>query len=102
MGAALLTMLVMYHDTEPRILVSYSLLGLGFFSNILVIVANKGHMPVSARPEELSKVTRDQTTPIDDDTRLRLLADWIPIGRLLVSPGDILLGIGVIVYFALR
>lgn len=66
----------------------------GVALNLLVILANDG-MPVSASVEEISDEDRTRCHPITPSTRLAFLADWIPVGNHLLSPGDVLLLIGV-------
>ncbi|HEX6984144.1 MAG TPA: DUF5317 family protein, partial [Planctomycetaceae bacterium] len=63
----------------------------GFLLNLLVIAANGGRMPAAVSPDEMSPDLKDLYKPIDRATRLRFLADWIDLGRWVISPGDVLL-----------
>jgi hypothetical protein len=74
------------------------LVGVGFLLNVLVIAANDGLMPVAAQWDEIPESSRDRCKPIDQGTRLRLLADWIPLGSLLISPGDVLVVVAGVAY----
>ena len=66
----------------------------GIAMNLLVILANGG-MPVKlAADEDIPEEDRPNYKPIDSSTRLAFLADWIAVGNLMISPGDVLLVIG--------
>ena len=63
--------------------------------NVLVIILNDG-MPARAKLNEIPEDERDQYKPIGASTRLSLLADWIPVRDLLISPGDVMIALGVL------
>jgi hypothetical protein len=83
--------------------------GLGLFSNALVIFANKGHMPVSS--EALYRVGMESFIPrlqqqydavhtlMTESSRLWFLADVIPVSILgytnVISIGDVYLMVGI-------
>jgi hypothetical protein len=66
------------------------LAGAGVLMNGLVILLNGG-MPVATTAEEISAEERDLYRPIDEQTRLWWLADWIDVGWAWFSPGDFLI-----------
>jgi hypothetical protein len=76
--------------------------------NLIVIVANGGHMPVAV--EIAGTLTRrgqvGQYTLMGPTTNLNLLGDWVSLGPLpeAYSPGDLLIGVGIalVVFLATR
>lgn len=70
--------------------------GLGGLSNAIVSLANGGRMPV----KDCFEITKFHQ-PLTSATHLRFLGDWIlsPGGFFMYSPGDILLDIGIIIFF---
>lgn len=62
----------------------------GITMNLTVILINRG-MPAGVTSEEISDEERPHYHPISPNTRLVFLADWIPVGNLLLSPGDLVL-----------
>lgn len=82
----------------------FLLIVLGMALNFIVILLNGG-MPASANLDDLPDEQRNRYRPMDETTRLSRLGDWIPVGGMLISPGDILLvlgAVGLIVLMALR
>jgi hypothetical protein len=74
----------------------------GAMMNLLALLLHGGLMPVS---EKALKMT-GQDTSFETDSRHQLMddtsfswivADWIPFGRYVLSPGDFLVGIGLMV-----
>jgi hypothetical protein len=63
---------------------------IGLAMNLAVILINWG-MPVRVTPEEIPEEKRPYYHSINPSTRLALLSDWIPLGNLLISPGDIVM-----------
>lgn len=66
----------------------------GITMNLAVILINRG-MPADVTSDEISDEERPHYHPISPTTRLAFLADWIPVGDLLVSPGDIVLFVAI-------
>ena len=67
----------------------------GILLNGIVTCANKGRMPVLTREDEDADSVTHQN--MDRHTRLRFLADWIPLSdRRMISPGDVLLWTGLL------
>jgi hypothetical protein len=74
----------------------------GAILNLIALALHKGLMPVS---ESALKMTGQDTSfetdsrhQLMDDTSLSwIVADWIPFGKYVMSPGDFLVGIGLIV-----
>ena len=66
----------------------------GMAMNLVVNIANGG-MPAAVKPEEIPDSEQPHYHAIGQSTRLGFLSDWIPVGTLLMSPGDILLVIAV-------
>ena len=92
----------------------FGIIGGGWVLNLLVIVANGG-MPVSWSALERAGIASSTSVirghlakhvPINGGTVLRALGDTIPLGwfRSVVSPGDVLIaiGIGVLVVATMR
>lgn len=80
------------------------LVTIGGLLNLVVVLANSGHMPVAtdiARSQLhgilLARGTIGQYTLMGPNTRLNQLGDWITIPLLPAgySPGDILIAVGV-------
>jgi len=59
----------------------------GVLMNGLVILLNGG-MPVATTADQISDEERDLYRPIDEQTRLWWLSDWIDVGTAWYSPGD--------------
>lgn len=84
------------------------LIGIGILLNLIVITANQGKMPVdtSRLPDNVALELAAGTispfyTNSDEKTNLSFLGDWIPVwykDNRLLSIGDLLLALGVIVY----
>lgn len=74
----------------------------GAFLNLLAMLLHGGTMPVS---EKALKLTGQANNDFEADARHHLLnestfwilTDWIPLLRYVLSPGDILAGIGIII-----
>lgn len=85
----------------------FVIIGLGILLNTMVIAANEGMMPVDSTRlpshvvEELASGEKSPFyTVIDDDTRLELLGDRIPVpysSSQLLSIGDIVLAAGAVI-----
>jgi len=63
--------------------------------NLIVILANGG-MPAAVREDDIPDEAKPHYRPVGDATRLAFLSDWIPVGNLMISPGDVLLLFAVI------
>jgi hypothetical protein len=71
------------------------LVALGGVCNLAVVLANGGVMPVAFEGTLGSPLyTRA------DQARLAVLGDQLPIGGWIVSPGDVLMGLGLVVLVA--
>uniref|UniRef100_A0A7C2NYL0 Uncharacterized protein n=1 Tax=Schlesneria paludicola TaxID=360056 RepID=A0A7C2NYL0_9PLAN len=77
-------------QSGPALWLAAGLIVLGMALNLLVIFVNDG-MPARVSAEEIGDDERLHYHPLSESTRLAVLSDWIPVGSLLVSPGDILL-----------
>lgn len=66
----------------------------GMVMDLTVILINRG-MPAGVTPEEIPEDERPHYHPISQSNRLAILSDWIPVGNLLISHGDIVLFIAV-------
>lgn len=75
------------------------LAAIGLALNLVVILANGG-MPARIAVDEISDADRPHYHPIGPTTRLAWLSDWIPVGSLLISPGDVALLVAVGLLFA--
>jgi hypothetical protein len=75
--------------------ISAGLAVLGIVLNLVVILANGG-MPAAVREDEIPDEEKPHYHPIGDTTRLAFFSDWIPVGNLMISPGDVLLLIAVV------
>lgn len=80
----------------------------GSFGNGLVILANRGQMPIALEavqqfgPNALQKIESAHHYMIAvDHTPLRFLGDWIPVwslGWYMVSPGDFFIAVGLFLF----
>src|SRR5437867_4794077 len=70
------------------------LMFLGGLANVLVVVLNRGMMPV--RIDQVPGKKQFSYEPVHGGTRLCYLGDWIRIGASYFSPGDICLYAGCI------
>jgi len=66
----------------------------GMAMNLVVILVNRG-MPAQVNLDAIPDADRPHYHPISQTTRLALLSDWIPLGNLLISPGDVALLVSV-------
>ena len=73
--------------------VPVSAIVIGVALNIVAMIANRGKMPVDTDGEPIDEMNHDA---IHDKTRFRILADRIPFAGWLLSPGDILLWVGLL------
>lgn len=111
--AALVAWTLWHRDVLPGI----EVVALGMAMNLLVVLVNLGHMPVSRAladrgPRELiEKGVLGQYILAGNGTRLDFLGDWIELpgslGRLLpqaYSPGDLVaaLGMAITLFLAVR
>ncbi|HYF96337.1 MAG TPA: DUF5317 family protein [Symbiobacteriaceae bacterium] len=80
------------------------LVGLGFLTNVLAIAANHGRMPVLLqavyiinRPQVAAELLAGALPKHSLFTGhpLNWLGDWIPLVRWVVSPGDVLIAVGI-------
>jgi hypothetical protein len=69
---------------------------LGIALNLLVILVNGG-MPAAVAEDEIPEESKPHYRPVSEKTRLAFLSDWIPLGNLMHSPGDVLLLLAVVV-----
>lgn len=69
---------------------------LGIALNLLVILLNGG-MPAAVAEDEIPEESKPHYRPVSEKTRLALLSDWIPLGTLMISPGDVVLLLAVVV-----
>jgi hypothetical protein len=102
----LTTVLVGLFVYGNRMVAGTPLIGAGLLLNVVVVAAN-GAMPVSLPAAADAGLTRavlglDEDAmrePVDDDTRLALLGDVVPLTlpwrAQVVSPGDVLVASGV-------
>ncbi len=100
----LLLLFVLMQKRQAGIII----IGFGILLNLIVITANQGKMPVDTirLPETVvTELSSGEMSPFhntaDDTTSFRLLGDWIPVWykkNRLLSIGDILLAVGVIIY----
>ena len=70
-----------------------SAIAIGVALNVVAMIANRGKMPVNTDGSQLDKPDHDA---MNSQTRLRKLGDWILFGPWMISPGDILLCIGLV------
>jgi Family of unknown function (DUF5317) len=66
----------------------------GLVMNLVVNLVNGG-MPAQVTQDQIPDEARPHYQPISETTRLAWLSDWIPVGNLLMSPGDVALLIAV-------
>ena len=74
---------------------------IGAMLNLLALLIHGGTMPVS---EKALKITGQESFGFDTDARhhlvsestIMILGDWIPLFRYVLSPGDLLAGIGIV------
>ena len=80
--------------------VGFSVIGLAM--NLLVMLVNGG-MPARVEPDQIPDEERPNYHPITPSTRFAWLSDWIPVGNLLISPGDIILflAVGILLFGSL-
>jgi len=71
----------------------FALLFLGGLANVVVVMLNRGFMPVRLDVIDGEKALRYQ--PVHGATRLACLGDCIRLGAYYASPGDLLLYVGV-------
>lgn len=70
--------------------------------NLLALLFNEGFMPVdenalSRTGQEVSSFETDSRHQLmSDKTRFWMLGDWIPVVKYVLSPGDLLVAIGII------
>jgi Family of unknown function (DUF5317) len=69
---------------------------LGMALNLLVILVNGG-MPAAVAEDEIPEISKPHYRPVSENTKFAVLSDWIPLGNLLISPGDVLLLLAVTV-----
>ena len=93
--AVLLAANLLAHPNRITV-IGCTIFGIGFLLNRLVCVLNEGFMLIAANEEALPESIRDRYKPIDGESRVVFLSDWIRLGPWLISPGDILVAIGVI------
>jgi hypothetical protein len=82
---------------------AFGLMLLGGLANVVVVILNRGVMPV--RSNMIEGRRRLSYQPIHSGTRLWFLGDCIRLGSYYASPGDVLLYAGIaltIVGVALR
>lgn len=89
----------------PQAVIALVLWTSGILSNTAVMAANGMKMPVLLSPHLKFRLTSRHTLMIlkgFDRTYLNFLGDWIPIGSVIMSPGDIftLVGICITLYYA--
>jgi hypothetical protein len=79
--------------------VPVSAIAIGVALNIVAMIANRGKMPADTDGAPIDEPNHDA---MQDQTRIRILGDWIPIAGWLHSPGDIVLYSGLIGVFICR
>jgi hypothetical protein len=79
-------------DTSWILRITLGLVLLGGVSNVVVVVLNRGVMPV--RSNIIEGRRRLSYQPIHSGTRLWFLGDCIRLGSYYASPGDVLLYAG--------
>jgi hypothetical protein len=72
---------------------SFALMLLGGLANVVVVILNRGVMPV--RSNVIQGRERLRYQPIHSGTRLWFLGDCIRLGPYYASPGDLLLYAGI-------
>lgn len=74
----------------------------GALMNVIALLVHGGLMPVSeiaiqqTGQEHLSFETDARHQPMNYSNSFWILGDWIPMIRYILSPGDVLVGIGII------
>jgi hypothetical protein len=102
--AAIVAWTILHFDRLPGVW----LVTLGGLANLIVILANRGRMPVAAELSGglLRRGHIGQYTLMGPDTHLNSLGDWISVGPIpeAYSPGDLViaLGIGLVIFLAVR
>ena len=66
----------------------------GMAMNLVVILVNGG-MPAQVTVDDIPDEQRSHYHPISPTTHVAWLSDWIPVGSLLISPGDVSLLVAV-------
>ncbi|EWG11558.1 DUF5317 domain-containing protein [Cytobacillus firmus] len=80
----------------------------GAILNLFALLLNGGLMPVSKTSMELTgqaDVSFDQDSRhqlMDEITITSILGDWIPLIKYVLSPGDLLVGIGIVLLITLN
>jgi len=74
---------------------SLGFLSLGLALNLMVIILNKGFMPV--RAETIPRDYQTSHKPMDSQTCAQCLGDWIPFVRGYCSPGDVCLVVALVI-----
>jgi hypothetical protein len=75
---------------------------LGAFLNLIALLLNSGQMPVSEKAlkqtgQEISSFSTDSRHEGMTETSITwILGDWIPVVKYVLSPGDFLVGTGII------
>jgi uncharacterized membrane protein len=74
----------------------------GAILNLAALALHGGLMPVSETAlkmtgQDTSFVTDSRHQLMDDSSLSWIVADWIPVGKYVMSPGDLLVGIGLMV-----
>jgi len=75
----------------PLIVVPVVIDYFGAFLNQLVIATNRGTFPVLAPNCTIKTSFMEVHTCMTPDSHLKFLADWISLGNIVASPGDLLL-----------
>ena len=66
---------------------------IGIALNIVAMIANRCKMPVKNDGVAIDELNRQS---MHNETRFRILGDWIPFAGWLLSPGDVLLCVGLL------
>ena len=74
-------------------------IGLGVLMNVAAMLANSGRMPVDT-DDDIGEEPSHQT--MGQRTRLQWLGDWIPCGQWMISLGDVVLFLGLLVFLVSR
>ena len=74
-------------------------IGLGVLMNVAAMLANSGRMPVET-DDDIGEEPSHQT--MGQRTRLQWLGDWIPCGQWMISLGDVVLFLGLLVFLVSR
>jgi hypothetical protein len=87
-----------------RKLAGIPLIAIGATINLIALLSNGGLMPVSPAAMEMAGVDRlalvgeDSRHQIVEDPNLWWIGDIIPFFKHVISPGDVFVGIGIILY----